>query len=197
VRLLLASTSKTRAGLLRGAGVAFDAEAAAIDETGISAALLADGASPADVAQSLAEQKAVKVSARHPGRMVLGADQTLGLKDVLYHKPQDLAEAASHLRQLRGQTHHLFTAAVIARDGIPVWRHTARAELTMRPFSDEFLTHYLKETGPAACDGPGAYQVEGLGAQLFSRIDGDHTVILGLPLLPLLDFLRMQGMLPS
>ncbi len=193
-RLYLASASAARAELLMRAGVVFTQEPAAVDEEEVKAALKAQGAEAAAVAQSLAEIKARKVSERHPGAFVVGADQMLECDGVWFDKPGDLDEAGRHLRALRGRAHRLISSACVVRDGLPVWHQTASAELVMRPFSDEFLEAYLEAVGDEALESVGAYRLERLGAQLFARLDGDYFTILGLPLLSLLEFLRGQGM---
>ena len=195
--VILASGSSTRQAMLRAAGVDFVVDVAAIDETTVLESLQAEGAKPRDTADILAEMKAVKVSAKHPGALVIGADQILSLGTKFFSKPQDLPAARAQLQTLRGQTHQLTSAVVVARDGSPIWREVREAKLTMRPFSDAFLDDYLARAGKAVLTSVGAYQIEGLGAQFFSRIDGDHFTILGLPLLPLLDMLRTQGVLKS
>jgi septum formation protein len=195
--VVLASGSATRQAMLRSAGVDFAVDVAAIDETTVLESLQAEGAKPRDAADTLAEMKAVKVSAKHAGALVIGADQILSLGPRFFSKPVDLAAARKQLQDLRGQMHQLTTAVVVARDGSPIWREVREAKLIMRPFSDEFLDDYLAKAGNAVLTSVGAYQIEGLGAQLFSRIDGDHFTILGLPLLPLLDMLRTQGALKS
>ncbi len=175
----------------------FTVHVAAVDETTVLESLQAEGAKPREAADMLAETKALKVSAKHPGALVIGADQILTLGTMFFSKPADLGTARLQLQTLRGQTHHLTSAAVVARDGSAIWREVRDAKLTMRPFSDAFLDDYLSRAGNAVLSSVGAYQIEGLGAQLFSRIDGDHFTILGLPLLPLLDMLRTQGVLKS
>lgn len=192
--IVLASASPTRAAILRNAGLTFDVAAAGIDETAIKQSLLGDGANGAAIADALAELKAVRVSQRRPGAFVIGADQVLVCDGALFDKPADLGAARSALLALRGRSHELVSAAVVARDGAPIWRHGDTAYLQMRPFSETFLDHYLADMGQSAVASVGAYQVEGLGIQLFSRITGDHFTILGLPLLPLLDFLRSHDL---
>lgn len=191
--LVLASQSAARASLLRQAGVRFEMVAAMVDEAAVKAAMLADGAPPRDIADALAELKALRGSSRVPGRLVLGADQVLVCNGRLYDKPVDLADARAQLRALRGQSHELLSAAVLLEGGRPVWRHVGRAELTMRPFSDAFLEAYLADQGETLLTTVGGYRLEDGGAQLFSRVTGDVFTILGLPLLELLDYLRVRG----
>jgi len=195
--IVLASGSTTRQAMLRAAGIPFTVDVAAIDETSVMESLQAEHAKPRDAADMLAEMKALKVSAKHQGALVIGADQILSLNGKFFAKPADLPAARRQLLELRGQTHELTSAAVVARDGSPIWREIREARLTMRSFSDAFLDDYLAKAGSSVLSSVGAYQVEGLGAQLFSRIDGDHFTILGLPLLPLLDMLRAQGILKA
>lgn len=193
--LILASGSATRQRLLREAGVSFSVDVAQVDEEAAIESLSAEGASARDIADFLAELKAIKVSTRHPTAFVLGADQTLGLGKEILQKPRSTADAAAQLRRLKGRQHKLFSAVAIAREGSVVWRAMGEATLTMRDFSDEFLTAYLGETGEDILGSVGAYHVEGLGIQLFSRIEGDQFTIMGLPLVPVLDFLRTHGIL--
>ena len=191
--LLLASKSGSRRALLQGAGIPIEVLAADIDERGIETkAGLAD---PSAVAALLAREKAMAVSVQQRGRLVLGADQTLALGQRRFSKPANRAAARDQLKILRGQSHTLHSAVAIIRDGKPVFEHCAVARLTMRAFSDEFLESYLDAAGDAVTASVGAYQVEGFGVLLFDRIDGDHSTILGLPLLPVLDALRRQGAL--
>jgi septum formation protein len=194
--LLLASESAARRAMLHAAGVAHDAMAAGVDEESAKAALCADGISPRDLADALAELKAMRVSRRVPGALVLGGDQTLALEDgTLFDKPADRAGAAEQLRQLSGRTHILHSAAVIAEAGRPIWRHVDRAKLTMRVLSDAFIESYLDLEYDHVRFCVGTYRIEGPGAQLFARIEGNHFTILGLPLLPLLDYLRVRGVI--
>ncbi len=193
--LVLASTSATRAELLARAGIAVVRVAPRVDEEEAKAALRAEGASPRDQADALAEMKALRISARLPGALVIGADQVLDLGGEAFDKPQSLEEARAQLLRLRGARHHLYSAAVVARDGAPVWRQIARASLTMRDFSEAFLDRYIEEEGEALLSTVGAYRVEARGVQLFSRIEGDWFAILGLPLLELAAWLRVTGAL--
>ncbi len=192
-RLLLASASAVRARLLQDANVTFDVVPARVDEDALKQSLL--GADPRAIADALAELKALRVSASHPGRLVLGADQVLVLDKELVSKCESLHEARTLLRRLRGHSHRLISALVLARDGAAVWRHIGQATLAMRDFSDDFLEEYLAHEGEALLSGVGCYKLEGRGIQLFERIDGDYFTILGLPLLPLLSVLREQAVI--
>jgi septum formation protein len=192
----LASKSRSRAAVLAGAGVTFDVEDSGVGEDALKAGLLTAQASPREVAERLGEAKAVAVSQRRPDDLVIGADQTLDLAGALYDKPADLAEARSHLAALRGRGHALHGGIVAAEAGEVVWRTTETSRLWMRDFSDAFLDAYLARGGEALLASVGAYQLEGEGAQLFERIEGDYFAILGLPLLPLLGFLRERGAIP-
>ncbi len=194
--ITLASQSAARAQLLKAAGVSFTAQAAGVDEWAVKQALLAEGHGPRDIADALAEAKALKVSRRRQG-LVIGADQTLDLDGALFDKPQNLLEARAQLQTLRGKTHKLHSAVVIARDGVAIWRLLSSPAMTMRDFSDAFLDAYLQRNADAALTCVGAYQLEGEGAQLFSRIEGDYFAVLGLPMLGVLDYLRVQGALAS
>jgi septum formation protein len=195
--VILASGSKTRLALLQQAGLTVEAIAPSVDEQEMKAAFQAEKAPAEACAEALAELKAVRISQRHPGALVIGADQMLDCNGVWFDKPADQDHARAHLQALRGKTHRLVTAAVVARNGSRIWHTIDTANLTMRPFSDGFLDDYLRRSGPAVLSSVGAYHLEGLGAQLFSRIDGDFFTILGLPLLPLLGFLRDHGALPK
>jgi septum formation protein len=194
--IILASASAARYELLTRAGVAVAVDPADIDEDGLKHDLAAAARDTPTVALALAEAKASVVSARHRGVIVIGADQMLDCGDTRYDKPATIGEARTHLQSLRGRTHRLVSAVVAIIDGRPVWRHVAEARLTMRPFSEPFLDHYLNRAGDDVLHSVGAYRLEDLGAQLFSAVDGDYFTILGLPLLPLLDFLREMGELP-
>ncbi|MBW8744522.1 MAG: Maf-like protein [Sphingomonas sp.] len=192
--IILASQSASRKAMLEAAGVAFSAEAAGVDEDAVKAAMIAEGTDARRLADALAELKAVKVSRRHPTILVLGCDSTVAAEDgSLIDKAESREDSRTQLQNLRGTTHKLTSAAVVALGGEPIWRHVDTAKLTMRPFSDAFLDSYLDAEWPAIGGCVGGYRLEGLGAQLFSRIDGDHFTILGLPLLPLLDWLRVRG----
>ena len=192
-RIVLASGSRFRKAMLEAAGVDIDVVPADIDERAVEMPLEGTGASPEDVAQVLAEAKALEVSERHPGRLVLGCDQTLSLDDELFHKPRDMEDARRHLLKLSGRTHQLNSAAVLARNGEALWRHVGIARLTMRKLEPAFIGRHLARVGPMALNSVGAYQIEGEGIQLFEKIEGDHFTIVGLPLLPLLKELRDLG----
>ena len=196
-QLILASSSQVRARLLGAAGLRPLIAPPQVDESGVRDSLRAAGASPAQVADALAELKALRVSNAGSDPFVIGADQVLTCDGVWFDKPADLGGARRQLRQLRGRTHVLTSAVVVARGGAAVWRHAESARLTMRRFSDEFIDAYLAQLGDAALNSVGAYQLEGLGIQLFERIEGDFFCILGLPLLPLLAFLREHGAVPA
>jgi nucleoside triphosphate pyrophosphatase len=196
VTLVLASTSEIRRRLLATAGIAVQVIAPTIDEAAVRHGLAPD-LPAARVAETLAEAKAQAVSASRPDDHVIGADQILVLDNAIYAKPGDLAEARRHLASLRGRTHTLVTAAVVLRDGRMLTTITESADLTMRHFSDAFLDRYLAAVGPDVTRSVGAYRLEELGAQLFDRIEGDYFTILGLPLLPLLSFLRAERLIPS
>lgn len=195
--IVLASASVTRSDLLNGAGVLHRVQPARVDEDAVKAALLADGIGPRDLADALAEMKALKVSARDPGALVIGADQTLELDGTLFDKPRDLSAARDHLRQLSGKTHRLHSAVVIAEGGQPVFRKIGTVRMTMRPLTAEFMESYVREAGEAILSSVGAYQLESLGSQLFTSVEGDYFSVLGLPLLEVLGYLRIRGHLPS
>ncbi len=161
-----------------------------MDEDEIKHAMAASGAGAAMVAESLATAKAIRVSQRHGDALVIGADQMLDCDDVWHDKPVTIDKARSQLQALRGRSHQLISCVSVVRDGQRMWHHMARATLTMRPFSDVFLDDYLEKAGPEILGAVGAYRLEGMGVQLFSAISGDYFTVLGLPLLPLLDFLR-------
>jgi septum formation protein len=191
--LILASQSASRQALLRNAGLAFDAIPADLDERAVQAGANV-GAAP-DVAALLAREKALDVARRHAGRWVIGADQTLALGTRLFNKPSDRTAAAAQLAALAGQTHGLYSAAAVARDGVVAFETVAVATLTMRALSATEISAYLDAAGDSVTTSVGAYQLERLGIHLFDRIDGDHFTILGLPLLPLLGFFRQRGLL--
>ncbi|WP_377808270.1 nucleoside triphosphate pyrophosphatase [Azospirillum sp. A29] len=192
-KLVLASGSRTRAAMLEQAGVTAILDKPLVDEDEVKAAGRAEGV-PADaVAEALAELKAQRITRRHPGALVVGADQMLDCEGRWFDKPADRAAARAQLLDLRGKTHQLVSCAVVVRDGERMWHKTDSARLTMRNFSEAFLDDYLDRVGDEVLHSVGAYQLEGLGAQLFHRVEGDFFTILGLPLLPLLGFLRVHG----
>jgi septum formation protein len=191
--IILASRSPFRAALLKNAGIAFTAQSADIDERAVEAPLYDSGATPEDVAQILAEAKALDVSERNPSALVIGSDQTLSLGDEIMHKADDVEAARRQLLKLSGKTHHLNSAVVLAKDGKTLWRHVSVARMTLRDLDPGFIGRYLSRVGTIALQSVGAYQVEGEGIQLFEKIDGDYFTIVGLPLLPLLAELRREG----
>lgn len=193
--MILASASTARRRMLEDAGVAVRVEPARVDETAIKEAMLAEDIPPRDIADALAEVKAARISGRYPEELVLGADQVLVCDGEIFNKAGSAGEARDKLRTLRAKRHDLISAAVICERGEPVWRHVGTARLTMRPFSDAFLDHYLSGAGDAVTSSVGCYHLEGMGAQLFSRIEGDYFTILGLPLLEILGYLRARGVL--
>ena len=194
--LILASQSASRRAMLAAAGVPFEAVAAGIDEDAAKAALA--HLKPRDLADALAELKAIKVGQRRPDALVLGSDSVVALADgTLLDKPATREEAADHLARMSGARHQLWSAAVIAEDGRAVWRHVEAATMEVRPLSSGFIEAYLDREWPAIAGCVGCYRIEGPGVQLFSRIGGSHFTILGLPLLPVLDFLRVRGILPA
>jgi septum formation protein len=194
VSLILASQSASRQTMLTAAGVPFEAVPARVDEDAAKAAMA--HLSPRDLADALAELKAVKVSRSRPGALVLGSDSLIALADgSRLDKPESRDEAAEHLRRMSGGTHDLWSAAVIAEGGAAVWRHVDRARLHVRTLSEQFIAAYLDVEWPAIAGCVGCFRVEGPGVQLFSRLDGSHFTILGLPLLQVLDYARTRGLL--
>jgi septum formation protein len=195
--VVLASASLARRVMLANAGVEFSVEPALVDEDEIKRTMKAAGETPDLAAEALAETKATRVSLKRRGVLVIGADQMLECNGVWFDKPPDRAHAAAQLRAMAGRTHRLISAVAVARDGVGIWRHTAQVRMTMRSLSPEFIERYLDALGDAALQSVGAYQLEGLGAQLFLRVEGDYFTVLGLPLLPLLGFLREHGVVPA
>ena len=179
--------------MLRQAGVDFEVDAAAVDEDGIRRATQQEGGNARDVAHLLAEMKAVQVSHRHPDGLVIGADQILVCDGTWFDKPGSLSRLREDLIALRGRVHHQISAACVARNGAPIWRHDGSARLVMRDFSGDFLNQYLAITGARVLDAAGGYHLEGIGVQLFSEVNGDYFTVLGLPLLAVLAFLREHG----
>lgn len=193
--IVLASASSTRRAILEAAGVTFSVASAELDESALKETGRRNKWDVGRVAAALAFEKARAVSVGHPGDLVIGADQMLAFGNRWFDKPDDLAMARKQLGALAGATHELISAVALVRDGALLWQTQDRARLTMRAFSQEFLGGYLAKAGPSVCCSVGAYQLEGLGVQLFERIEGDHFTILGLPLLPLLAELRKEGLL--
>lgn len=190
-KIILASASQARASLLRNAAIEFEIIPADVDESTIRDVMAGPPrAKPEDIAEVLARHKAESISALHPDAIVIGADQILALGDEIFEKPADMDAARDALLQLKGKTHSLISAVCVARKGETVWSHVESADLTMRDFSPEFLGQYLAAAGDNICSSVGAYQLESLGIHLFEEIKGDYFTILGLPLLPLLAYLR-------
>jgi septum formation protein len=195
--IILASTSATRLKLLTSAGIPCRTVSPEVDERSVSIDLEKQGAGPDSIARELARAKCLAVSARFPDDIVLGADQTLAVDSHVLTKPASRAEAADHLRLLSGRTHVLYAGVVLARDRTVLFETVDQARLTMRVLSEPFIAAYLDAAGDRVQTSVGAYQVEGLGIHLFERIDGDHSTILGLPLLPLLSHLRASHMVAA
>ncbi|WP_084625104.1 Maf family protein [Erythrobacter cryptus] len=192
-RLILASASASRRAMLQAAGVAHEAIPAAIDERACEARLGA--APPAEVALALAEAKAAAISAAHPGALVLGSDSLVVCKHRRFDKPKSRAEAAEHLRFFAGAVMELHSSAALVKDGVCIWRHASLARLHVRPLSEAFIEDYLAREWPAIGQTVGAFRIEGPGVQLFSRIEGDHFTVLGMPLIAVLEALREEGVL--
>jgi septum formation protein len=190
--LILASKSQARSQLLKNAGLTFSCEAADIDERAAEKPLLEAGAPPEDIASILAQAKAMDVSAKNPGKLVIGADQTLGCGDQRFNKPEDDAQARRQLLALAGKSHNLHSAICCAKDGEILWETVSTATLTMRSLTPEEVGQYMAQVGDAVRSSVGCYQLEGIGIQLFEKIEGDYFTILGLPLLPLLGYLRAE-----
>jgi septum formation protein len=191
--LVLASTSPFRKQLLQQAGLDFATANPNIDEREIEARAEHQALSPSALAQLLGCEKALAVSRTQPDALILGGDQVMALGSTVYHKPKDLASARDQLLSLRGQTHVLYSALALARDGDVIWSHVSQARMTVRNFSDAFLDNYLATAGDRILKSVGGYQIEGMGVQLFSQIEGDYFTIIGVPLLPLLEELRVLG----
>jgi len=193
--VILASGSHFRAAMLEAAGVPFGVVVAGVDEAAVRESLGAEGASTEDVAIALGELKAIAVSQRYPDALVIGSDQMLDCNGVWFEKPVDRDHARASLKALAGRDHRLVTSAVVARGGIRIWHTAQSVQMRMRPLTDDYIERYVNTVGDAVLASVGAYQLEGLGAQLFTSVEGDYFTVLGLPLLPLLDFLRIHGVL--
>jgi septum formation protein len=195
VPIILASGSSIRAQLLENAGVPFSVQIARVDEDAMKRALLAEGAPPRDIADALAEIKARKVSDKTPGSMVLGCDQVLDFDGQLLSKPETPEDALAQLKAMRGKRHMLLSAAVIYQDGEPIWRHVGQVRLRMRMSSDAYLRDYIDRNWDSIRYAVGAYKLEEEGVRLFATIDGDYFNVLGMPLLELLNFLAVKGVI--
>lgn len=193
--IILASRSPTRQKLLKNAGIPFEVVAPSIDEAALQESLSSEGLGVRDMADALAEFKAQSISIRKPGVLVLGSDQTMALDGAFLTKTPDRAAAQKKLMHLRGNTHHLYSAAVICENGRALWRVVGQAKLTMRNFSDEFLEDYLDREFENVSHSLGAYHYEGQGVQLFEKVEGDYFTILGMPLLQIISYLRVRGIL--
>ena len=195
--LILASGSEIRQQLLRNAGVEFAVQPARVDEETIKQSLLAEEATPHDISDALAEFKARRISEKNPNALVLGCDQVLELKGEMLSKPKSPEDARDQLKRLRGARHKLLSAAVLYEEGKPIWRHVGQVRLTMRPFSDSYLDSYVERNWNSIQHSVGCYKLEEEGVRLFSQIEGDYFTVLGLPLLPFLNYLTLRGDLPA
>ncbi|WP_297769389.1 Maf family protein [uncultured Roseovarius sp.] len=191
--ITLASASAIRQTLLMNAGLEFDVIKPRVDEIALRDSMISDGCRPREIVDALAEMKALRISSKHPERLVIGCDQVLDLEGQLLSKPETLDIARRQLLSLRGKHHELLSAVVVCEAGAPIWRHIGRAQLSVRNFSEDWLDSYLDRNWPRISDSVGAYKLEEEGVRLFSRIDGDYFTILGLPLLDLLSFLTLRG----
>ena len=194
-KLILASRSPIRAKLLQRSGIEFESVSALVDEEMMKAAMLAEQAPHRDIADKLAEIKALKVSQKHLGRFVLGCDQILSFDGKVFSKPKDQSDLRKQLSVLKSGTHELLSAAVICQDAKPIWRFIGKARLTMRDFSETFLDNYIEQNWKLVENCVGGYQIEGEGIRLFQQLDGDYFSVLGMPLLEIMNFLTMRGVI--
>jgi len=197
VPIVLASTSKIRATLLQNANVAFAAVPPRVDEAAVKAALIAQGEQPRNIADALAELKATKISVKSPEAFVIGSDQVLDHNGQLLSKADSPDAAVDQLKSLRGNTHRLFSAAVICQGGRPIWRHVGRVNMRMRNFSDTYLEHYVSRNWERIRYSVGSYNLEEEGVRLFAAVEGDYFTVLGMPLLETLNYLAMRGALDT
>ena len=195
-RIILASGSAIRKQILDGAGLNYEVIVKPVDEAAIKDSMLAENSRLQDIADALAEAKALRVSRQTDG-FVIGADQIMVMNNQLFDKPKDLGEARERLLSMRGKRHELIGAVVVCENGRPVWRHLSKTKLWVREFSNEFLDWYIEQEGEALMKSVGAYRFEGPGAQLFEKVEGGFFAILGLDLLPVLDYLRVRGVIAS
>lgn len=195
IPIILASGSDIRAQLLRNAGVPFRVERPRVDEAGLKSALLAESAPPRDIADALAEAKARKVAARHPGAMVIGCDQVLDFEGRMLSRPDSPDTALAQLAGMRGQRHMLLSAAVICHRNEPVWRHVGQVRMRMRDLSDDYLAGYVRRNWNSIRHAVGGYKLEEEGVRLFSAVDGDYFHVLGMPLIEILSFLMLRGVI--
>jgi septum formation protein len=196
-RLILASGSEIRATLLRQAKLEFEVVPPKVDEDSIRNSLIAEDAKPRDIADALAELKARKIGSKHTDAFVIGCDQVLDFNGKILSKPESRDHAVEQLKAIQGQRHSLFSAAVIVKDGAPIWRHVGQVRLMMRTLSEEFIVDYVQRNWDSIRYAVGAYKLEEEGVRLFSLVDGDHFNVLGLPFIELLNFLALRGIIKT